>query len=123
MLEVLVKNGVVAPTGPDVWTQSDVDAAADYFEENEFLVPYAMMCRALGGSYGHFLLALREAAERESRKYGRCIPQDDQLFVLHRMPPRGVTGPDGSLVDITPAVFSFTLADDIRERLERGEEV
>jgi hypothetical protein len=33
--------------------------------------------------------------ERESRKYGRRVRDDDQLFVMHRSPPRGVTG-DGA---------------------------
>jgi hypothetical protein len=67
--------------------------------------------------------ALREAAERESLAHGQEIPADDQYFVMHRVPPRGVTNPGGDFVDIKPAVISFTLADDIRQRLERGEEV
>jgi hypothetical protein len=113
MLEVLVKNGVVKLTEQDSWTQADVDAAADYFEDCSFFVPYGMMCVALGCGYADFLRALREAAERESRKYGRRVLDDDQLFVMHRVPPRGDQA----------AVISFTLADDIRERLERGEEV
>lgn len=62
------------------------------------------------------------AAERKSRKYGRRVRDDDQLFVMHRTPPRGVTGDDGSF-QIKPAVITFTLCDDIRVRLERGEEV
>jgi hypothetical protein len=66
---------------------------------------------------------LREAAERESKAYRRNLPADDQYFVMHRVPPRGVTGPDGDLIEIRPAVISFTLADDIRERIERGEDV
>jgi hypothetical protein len=41
------------------------------------------------------------------------VPDDDQYFVMHRVPPR----------DVNPAVISFTLCDDIRERLERGEEI
>jgi hypothetical protein len=51
--------------------------------------------------------------ERESRKYGRWIPEDDQYFVMHRVPPRGDK----------PAVITFTLMDDVQERLEHGEEV
>ena len=66
---------------------------------------------------------LREASERESQKYGRHVPDSDQYFVMHRIPPRGVTDDDGNLVDITSSVISFTLCDDIRERLERGEEI
>jgi hypothetical protein len=34
-----------------------------------------------------------------------------------------VTDEDGNLVDITASVISFTLCDDIRERLERGEDI
>jgi hypothetical protein len=123
MLELLVQDGVVTPLEPDAWTQVDVDAAADHFEDCGIFVPYAAMCEALGCRYADFLRPLREAAERESRKYGRRIPEDDQYFVMHRVPPRGVTGNDGDLKEIKPAIISFTLCDDIRERLERGEEV
>lgn len=123
MLELLVERGVVTLAEPDTWTQKDVDLAAEHFEDCEFFVPYAAMCPTLGCRYADFLRALREASERESRKYGRHIPEDDQYFVMHRVPPRGVTGDDGALLDIKPAVISFTLCDDIRERLERGEEV
>ncbi len=123
MLESLVEQGVVTPSHPDAWTQADVDAAAENFEDCQIFVPYAVMCQALGCRYADFLRPLREAAERESAKYGRSVPADDQYFVMHRVPPRGVTGKDGTFVGITPAVISFTLCDDIRERLERGEEV
>ncbi len=116
MLELLVKDGVVKPAGPDAWSQADVDAAAEHFEECGILTPYAAMCQTLGCRYADFLRPLREAAERESQKYGRQIPDDDQYFVMHRVPPRG--GDDGH-----PAIITFTLADDIRERLARGEEV
>lgn len=116
MLEMLVENGVVAPAKPDAWAQADVDAAAEHFEDCQIFVPYAAMCQALGCRYADFLRPLREAAERESARYDRRVPQDDQYFVMHRVPPRG--GADGH-----PAIISFTLADDIRERLERGEEV
>lgn len=113
MLELLVKNGVVTLAEPDVWTQADVDAAAEHFEECEIFVPYAAMCQALGCDYADFLRPLREASERESRKYGRHVPESDQYFVMHRIPPRADT----------PSIISFTLCDDIRERLERGEEI
>ena len=98
MLDVLTKNGVVKLAKPDVWTQADVDAAADHFEECEIFVPYAAMCQTLGCSYADFKRPLREASERESQEYGRHIPADDQMFVMHRMPPRG---------DM-PSVLSFT---------------
>ena len=123
MLDVLTKNGVVKLANPDVWTQADVDAAADHFEECEIFVPYAAMCQTLGCTYAEFLRPLHEAAERESQKYGRHIPADDQFFVMHRVPPRVVTDENGKWVDTTSSVISFTLCDDVRERLERGEEV
>src|SRR5690606_34330113 len=123
MLEVLIRNDVVKPASPDAWSQVDVDAAAEHFEDCDMLTPYAAMCQTLGCRYVDFLRPLREAAERESARYGRRVPDDDQYFVMHRVPPRGVTGEDGRLGDITPAVISFTLCDDIRERLERGEEI
>jgi len=123
MLDVLVENGVVTPSQPDVWSQADVDAAAAHFEEAAIFTPYAAMCQTLGCRYADFERALREASERESAKYGRPVPADDQYFVMHRIPPRGVMGGDGSLAGITPAQISFTLCDDIRERLECGEEV
>jgi hypothetical protein len=116
MLELLIENGVVAPAAPGAWTRADVDAAAEHFEQWEIFTPYAAMCQTLGCRYADFLRPLREAAERESRKHGRRIPDDDQYFVMHRMPPRGA--PDAHV-----AIITFTLADDVRERLERGEDV
>lgn len=113
ILDALVRQGVVTPSKPDAWSQADVAAAADHLEEAGIFVPYVVMCQALGCRYADFLQALREAAERESDKYGKPVPDDDGYFVLHRVPPRANT----------PAVISFTLCDDIRERLERGEEV
>lgn len=123
MLEHLTENDVVTLSQPDTWSRQDVDTAADYFEQCEIYVPYAAMCQALGCRYVDFLSPLREAAERESQKYGRHVPDNDQYFVMHRVPPRGVTNAQGELVEVTPSVISFTLCDDIRERLERGEEV
>jgi len=116
MLEVLIRNQVVMPASPDAWSQADVDAAAEHFEQCEILTPYAAMCVALGCRYADFLRPLREAADRESAKHGRLIPDDDQYFVMHRVPPRGGDGGHD-------AILSFTLCDDIRERIERGEEV
>jgi hypothetical protein len=113
MLELLVKDGVVTPAEADAWAQADVDAAAEHLEDCGILTPYAAMCQTLGCRYADFLRPLREAAERESLKYGRHIPDDDQYFVMHRVPPR----------DTTPAIISFTLCDDVRERVERGEVV
>lgn len=121
-LELLIRNGVVTPADPDAWSQADVDEAARHFEDCGLFTPYALMCVALGCRYADFKRALREAAERESRKYGREVRDDDQLFVMHRFPPRGVMGDDEDFT-VKPAVISFTLCDDIRERLERGEEV
>ncbi len=123
MLDVLVRNGVVTPAAPDAWSQEDVDAAAEHFEDCGIFTPYAAMCQALGCRYADFERALREAAERESKMYGRQVPADDQYFVMHRVPPRGETNASGDLVGFKPAVISFTLCDDIKERIERGEEV
>jgi len=123
MLDVLVRNGVVAPADPDAWSQADVDAAAEHFEQCQIFTPYAAMCQTLGCRYADFERALREAAERESKRYGRQVPADDQYFVMHRVPPRGETNASGDLVELKPAVISFTLCDDIKERIERGEEV
>lgn len=113
MLELLVENGVVDLAKPDTWTREDVDAAAEHFEEHEMFVPYAAMCQTLGCRYIDFLRPLREAAERESAKWGRAIPDSDQYFVMHRDPPRGDRD----------AIISFSLCPDIQERLERGEVV
>lgn len=123
MLDVLVEDGVVALAQSDVWSRADVEVAADYFEEARMLVPYAAMRNTLGCSYARFLRLLREASERESQKYGRHVPDNDQYFVMHREPPRGVTDDNGNLVGIKPASITFSIADDIKERLERGEEI
>ena len=123
MLDLLIQNGVVSPADRDAWSQSDVDAAAEHFEDAQIFVPYAAMCQAFGCGYADFLRPLREAAEQASKAYGRHVPADDQYFVMHRVPSRGVTDDDGNLIGIEPAKISFTLCDDIKERLERGEEV
>lgn len=122
-LELLVENGVVRLTQPDVWLESDVEAAANHFEQAQILVPFAAACQTLGCSYADFLRPLREAAEDASRKYGRSVAANDQYFVLHREPPRGETDDAGNLIAIKPARITFSLCNDIRERLERGEEV
>jgi len=116
MLDVLVQDRVVTPANPDAWSQADVEIAAGHFEDCELYTPYADMCLTLGCRYADFLRPLREAADRESAKYGRRIPDDDQFFVMHRIPPRGGD-------EARDAVIDFTLCDDVRERLERGEEV
>lgn len=113
MLELLIQNGVVKPANENAWSRADVDAAADHFEQAEIFTPYAEMCRTLICRYADFLRSLREAAERESVKYGCQVPDDDVYFVMHCEPPR----------DDRPAKISFTLCDDIRQRMERGEEV
>ncbi len=123
MLEVLVKHGTIKLAEPDTWTRQDVDAAAEYFEDRHLLTPYAAMCDALGCGYADFLRALREASERETAKYGRYVPDNDQYFVMHREPPRGITNEQGDPIGYQPAVITFTLCDEIRERLERGEDI
>ena len=123
MLDVLVKNGVVSPADTLAWSQAHVDAAAAHFEQCHIFTPYAAMCQTLGCRYADFERALREAAERESKRYGRQVPANDQYFVMHRVPPRGEIDASGDLVGLKPAAISFTLCDDVRERLERGEDV
>ncbi|MCL2645597.1 MAG: hypothetical protein FWD61_01165 [Phycisphaerales bacterium] len=113
MLEVLIEGGTVTPASRDAWSKMDVEAAANYFEECGMFTPYAAMCEAMGCSYADFLRPLQEAADRESARYGRRVNANDQYFVMHRHPPR----------DDTPAIITFTLCDDIRARLERGEGV
>ena len=119
-LEMMVKNKVVKPADLDFWSRVDIEAAAKYFERCGFFTPYAEMCQTLGCRYADFVRALRAAAERESEKYGRDVPACDQFFVMHRTPPRG--GADGEDI-VQPSKFTFTLCDDVRERLERGEPV
>lgn len=123
MLTLLVTDGVVPLAEPDAWTQSDVDAAAEHFEHSEMFTPYAAMCQALGCRYADFVRPLRDAARTASQEYGQQVPACDQYFVMHRVPPRCVTDEAGRLTGTQPSVISFTLCDDIRERLERGEEV
>lgn len=40
MLEVLIQNEVVKPLSLDAWSQADVDAAAEHFEECGLYTPY-----------------------------------------------------------------------------------
>lgn len=110
ILDALVRQGVVTPSKPDAWTQADVEAAALHLEDAGLYSAYSAMCMTLGCRYADFLRALREAAERETAKYGRPVPANDTYFVLHVVPPRATT----------PAQVSFTLCDDVKERIESG---
>ncbi len=51
MLDMLVEDGVIKLAKPDAWTQADVDAAAEHFEDGNILTPYAAMCETLGCRY------------------------------------------------------------------------
>lgn len=114
---------MVRPVSLAGCSKADVDAAVAYSEDGSILTAYARIFEALGCGYTAYVRALREAAERESRVYGQQIPADDQFFTLHYSPPRGVTDPYGNLVENRQAVIRFTLADEFRDRLGRGEEV
>lgn len=46
--EVLVRDEVMTPVGPDAWSQADVDAAAGRFADSDLLTPYAATCKTLG---------------------------------------------------------------------------
>jgi len=122
-LEMILHNKTVSVADGGNWTRADVDAAAEHFEECELYVPYTEMCRVFGCRYADFLRPLHEAAERESVKYGIHVRDDDQPFVMHRMPPRRGELVDGKFVGGHDAIITFTLCDDVRERLERGEGV
>ena len=109
-LSFLVEGSLVERVGL-LWTKEKVEECCEYFEEHEFFTPYVEMCRVLGFKYAAFLMALKEAAERETEKYGVHVRADDQLFVLHRVP----------VSEEHAAVISFSLCDAVRERLERGQ--
>ncbi len=96
-----------------IWSRDLIESCCDYFEAHEFFTPYVEMCRVLGCNYFAFLRALKDASERESEKYGTRVRMDDQLFVMHRSPAR----------EEQPAVITFTLCEDIRDRLIRSEGV
>lgn len=122
-LDLLAENGVVAPSSRESWTPNDINRVATYYEHAELLTPYAAMCQALGCSYADFVRALREAARLASEHYSRYVPASDQYFVMHRVPARCVTDENDRIVRIQPSVISFTLCDDVRGRLELGEDV
>ncbi len=122
-LDMLLEHKVVNPTPDDGWNRHAVEAAAEHLEYCGIFTPYAEMCRTLGGAYSHYLLALSDAADRESKKYGRTIRADESLFIMCVEPPRGEIDDVDGLVGIRPAVFAFTLCADVRERIERGEGV
>ena len=113
MLEMLIHHGVVIPVHPDAWSQADVDAAAAHFENSGIFTCATAMCELLGCRYADYLRALRKASKLASIRYGRHVPEEDQYFVMHRVPPR-----HGK-----PPIITFTLCNDVRERLERGKDV
>ena len=95
---LLVEGKLIEPADC-LWTKEKIEAACDFFETQRFFTPYVEMCRVLGCRYRTFLKALRDAAKCESHKYGVRVLEDDQLFVMHRIPAR-----DGN-----EAIVSFTL--------------
>ena len=95
---LLVEGKLIEPADC-LWTKEKIEAACDFFETQRFFTPYVEMCRVLGCRYRSFLKALRDAAKCESHKYGVRVLEDDQLFVMHRIPAR-----DGN-----EAIVSFTL--------------
>ena len=111
-LKLLAKGRPVGASNR-IWSRDLIESCCDYFEAHEFFTPYVEMCRVLGCNYFAFLRALKDASERESEKYCSRIRMDDQLFVMHRSPAR----------EEHPAVITFTLCEDIRDRLIRGEGV
>lgn len=123
MLDLLVENGVVKPSQPDAWTQSELAAAAEFLEYGEIYTPHAAMCQTLGCRFVDYLRSLREAAECETARYGREVPASDQYFVLHCMPSRMAPGERGERGEVDPSKIWFSLCDDIREQLERGEDI
>lgn len=62
-------------------------------------MPYSKI-RYFGCSYASFLRALKDGVDRESEKYCIHIRADDQLFVVHREPPR----------DARDAIVTFSLS-------------
>jgi len=62
MLDALLEQGVVAPSSPDVWSQDDVEAAADHLEACQIFMPYVVMCEAMGCSYANFVRPMRGAS-------------------------------------------------------------
>lgn len=111
-LMVLV-TGTLTETSNRIWTQELIESCCDWFETHLIFTPYVEMCRVMGFSYIAYLRALTKASERESEKYGTRVPMDDHLFVMQRIPSR----------EEHPAIISFTLTEDVQDRLERGEEV
>lgn len=122
-LDLLAQNGVVTPLNRESWNPNDINLVAAYFEEHELFTPYAAMCQTLGCSYADFVRPLRETARLASELYGQQVPAWDQYFIMHRIPPRSVTDENDRTIGIQPSKISFTLCDDVRGRLERGEDV
>jgi len=50
MLETLIENGVVTPADPAAWTQADVEAAAEHFEECDIFTPTPRCARRSDGA-------------------------------------------------------------------------
>ncbi|MBX3323167.1 MAG: hypothetical protein KF757_09280 [Phycisphaeraceae bacterium] len=59
MLDMLIEHGVVSLSQPDIWTRSDVNAAAEHFDACQIFLPFAAMCEAMGCRYANILRAMR----------------------------------------------------------------
>lgn len=111
-LKFMVQQKMVEPVN-DRWLSTDVEVVCDYLEKHKLLMPYVEKCRVFGFKFVSYLRAMKGAAERETDRNGIDERADEQLFVMHRIPPR----------EEHNAIISFTLCADIRDLLDRGEEI
>jgi len=88
MLDLLVENGVVALSKPDGWTQTDVDAAAEHFEQCEILTPMRPCAR--------------RSAAATPISYVRCVRRRPHLLAREgAVNSRAISGPPQQQVAIT----------------------
>ncbi len=115
VLNYLIKQELVKPDRGDgrnyKWSAKDVEKAAAELDERQSYTPSAICNNVLGIDYAQYHEALRDAMDEVREEFGEVIVPANSVpdwFIMHVHPPR--MSRDGYV--------SFTLCDDIRERLK-----
>jgi hypothetical protein len=114
VLNYLIRQEKVTPSREGrnyEWEPEHVEQVARYLEDQEAYTPAAVCNAVLGIDFEQYHRALRDAMDEVREEFGEVIVPVNSVpdwFVMHVHPPR-LKG-DGYV--------SFTLCDDVRERLE-----
>ena len=111
-LNYLIRQGKVTPARDGSrnyrWLPQDIDLAAQELEARKAYTPLAVCAMVLGIDLVQYHRALHEAMDGVRKEFGQAIAPVRDWLIMHVQRP--CLGRDGHV--------SFTLCDDVRERLK-----